>query len=176
MRLPPIWSHLDEQFDGRCLVVDNICHSSGRWWYKPLEKGGGGNQPPFTFDTSMTGAVGYPDIVNVTTSNSEYNAELMSNTQCSVSPIINHIVTYSHYNTMLGEFYSRILMGLFQMARMQADDFLDFLQQTQIYLHMYERNDKTMLESHHIFTDAFRGHPLLDAKLLLENSGCRCCL
>jgi hypothetical protein len=39
---------------------------------------------------------------------------------------------------------------------------------------MYERNDKTMLESHHIFTDAFRGHPLLDVKALLENSGCQC--
>jgi Glycosyltransferase 61 len=30
------------------------------------------------------------------------------------------------------------------------------------------------LNSHHIFTEAFRGHPLLDVKALLGNSGCQC--
>jgi hypothetical protein len=48
------------------------------------------------------------------------------------------------------------------------------LEQTQMYFHMFDRNDKTMLESHHAFTDAFRGHPLLDFKSLLDNAGCQC--
>ena len=166
----------DEQFDDRCLVVDNLCHASGRWWYKPLDEGVDGHQPSFSFHTSLNGAVGYPVFINVTSPNSDIDShsQLTSNMQCAVSPIINHISLYSFYNTMLGEFYLRVLKGLFELSRTQADDFNDFLQQTQLYLHMYNRNDKTMLESHHVFSDAFRGHPLLDLKSLIDNAGCQC--
>lgn len=163
----------DAQFEEQCLVVDNICLSSGRWWYKPLEEGVDGYQPPFILHARLDGAVGYPEMINVTSIHDLDVAQQTSNAQCAVSPIIDHIIMYSYYNTMLGEFYARILKGLFEISR-TADDYMDFLQQTQVYVHMYNKNDKTMLESHHIFTDAFRGHPLLDLKVLLHTAGCRC--
>ena len=98
---------------------------------------------------------------------------LISDRKCPESPIPNHLVMHSFWNNVLGEFYARTLVDLNALARSQVDDFEDFVEGTQLYLHLYE-NDKPMLDSHHLFTDAFRSHPLLDFKSLLQNSGCRC--
>jgi hypothetical protein len=98
----------------------------------------------------------------------------MSNRKCVESPIPNHLVLHSVYNNMFGEFYTRTLVGLNELARSQTDDFEDFVQQTQLYLHKYDKNDMPMLDSHHLFTDAFRAYPLLDFKSLLHNTGCQC--
>jgi hypothetical protein len=165
----------DALFKDTCKVVDNICHSSGRWWYKTLADGGGGIQPSFIFITDMKDGPAYPPNITVLSdSDVDTDVQLKFNNKCTISPIINHISMYSHYNTMLGEFYSRILVGLFEMSQTVPDNFTDFLQETQLYLHLFEKNDKSLMDSHHIFSDAFRGNPLLDAKRLLDNSGCQC--
>jgi hypothetical protein len=50
-----------------------------------------------------------------------------------------------------------------------------FLEQTQMYLHVanFLQHGK-MLDSHHLFTEAFRSNPLLSITSLLDNAGCRC--
>jgi hypothetical protein len=151
-----------------CHIFENVCHSSGRWWYKPTK---GAEQPDFTLLTNLRGAKGYPEKVRVF--HSDVNAH-MRNRTCHESPIPNHVSLHGNFDTMLGEFYVRVLVGLNEMARSQVDNMDDFLEQTQLYLHMYEKNNKAMLDSHHIFTDAFRGHPLLDFKSLLDNAECQC--
>jgi hypothetical protein len=150
-----------------CTYVEHICHSSGRWWYQPTV---GAKQPEFTLRTELRGAPGYPKNVRV----KAMEDSLMNDRKCPESPIPNHLVMHSFYNSMLGEFYARILVGLHELARSQTDNFEDFVEQTQLYLHLYDRNDKSMLDSHHLFTDAFSTHPLLDFKSLLHNTGCQC--
>jgi hypothetical protein len=152
-----------------CQVFENVCHSSGRWWYKPKD---GAEQPDFTLLTKLRGAPNaYPSEVRVF--HSDVDAR-MRNRTCHESPITNHISIHSVYNMMLGEFYSRSLPVLHEIVQTQVDHIDDFLANTQMYVHMYDRNDKSMLDFHHAFTDAFRGHPLLDFKSLLDNAGCQC--
>jgi hypothetical protein len=150
-----------------CTYIEHVCHSSERWWYQPTP---GARQPDFKLLTELRGAPGYPKKVRVKAS----NASLTSSRKCVESPIPNHLVLHSVYNNMLGEFYTRTLVGLNELARSQTDDFEDFVQQTQLYLHKYDKNEKPMLDSHHLFTDAFRTYPLLDFKFLLHNTGCQC--
>jgi hypothetical protein len=152
-----------------CKVYEHVCHSSGRWWYKQTE---GAEQPHFTLLTNLRGA---PDVypAKVRVHHSDVDAR-MRNQTCHESPIPNHISLHGSFDMMLGEFYSRVLMGLNEIARTQVDNFDDFREQTQLYLHMYNKNGGSMLDSHHAFTDAFRGHPLLDFKSLLDNAGCQC--
>jgi hypothetical protein len=148
-----------------CIYVEHICHSSGRWWYQPTV---GSKQPEFKLLAELRGAPGYPKHVKVKAMDDSF----MSDRKCPESPFPNHLVMHSLYNNMLGEFYARTLVGLHELARSQTEDFDDFAEQTQLYLHLYDQ--KPMLDSHHLFTDAFRSHPLLDFKSLLYNSGCRC--
>jgi hypothetical protein len=166
-----------------CKIFENVCHSSGRWWYQPSSTQGA-EQPSFMLLTNLRGAKGYPAKIRVnapktdnnTNNNNEHDDPRMSNRTCHDSPVHNHVVLHSDFDNMLGEFYMRVLVGLNEMMRTQVDAnrIDDFLTQTQLYVHMYDKNDRSMLDSHHAFTDAFRGHPLQDFKSLLDNSGCQC--
>jgi hypothetical protein len=150
-----------------CTYVEHVCHSSGRWWYEPTP---GARQLEFTLRTELRGAPGYPETIHV----QALDNPRMSRRTCPVSSIPNHIVLYSLYTEMLGEFYVRLLVGLSELARTQTDDFDAFVRQTQLYLHMYDTNDGPMMDSHYLFTDAFRAYPLLDFKSLLHTAGCKC--
>jgi hypothetical protein len=151
-----------------CTFVENICHSTGQWWYDesdPLAR-----QPEFTLRTELRGAPGYPETIHVRASDDKR----MSHRTCPFSPSPNHLVLHGMHNHMLDQFYLRLLAGLSELVRTQVDEMVDFLRQTQLYLHLYEKNDKPLQDSHHIFTDAFRARQLHDFKSLLQNSGCMC--
>jgi hypothetical protein len=151
-----------------CTFVENVCHSSGRWWYD--EKDRLARQPEFTLRTELRGAPGYPETINVRASDDKR----MSNRTCPYSPTPNHLVLHGMHNHKMEQFYVRVLAGLSELVRTQVDDMVDFLQQTQLYLHLYEKNDKPIQDSHYIFTDAFRARQLHDFKSLLDASGCMC--
>lgn len=111
-----------------CTFVENICHSSGRWWYKP-DNQNLARQPEFTLRTELRDAPGYPETIHVRA----FEDKRMSSRTCPYSPIPNHLVLHSKHNQMLGEFYLRVLAGLSELVRTQVDETLDFLRQTQLY-------------------------------------------
>jgi hypothetical protein len=74
---------------------------------------------------------------------------------------------------MLGEFYTRALVGYVDIVDMHQDHLQDFFTQTQVYLHMDDVN-KAVLDSHHLFLDNFMSNPLLSFKTLLDTTQCRC--
>jgi hypothetical protein len=150
-----------------CTYVENVCHSSGRWWYKATP---GARQPEFTLSTELRGAPGYPKTIHV----HALDDERMRDRTCPFSPIPNHLVLHSSHNQRLGEFYLRLLVGLSELVRTQVDEMVDFVRQTTLYLHMYDSNDKPLQYNHHIFTEAFRARDLRDFKSLLHTSGCLC--
>jgi hypothetical protein len=150
-----------------CTYVEHVCGSSGRWWYKATP---GARQPEFTLRTELRGAPGYPETIHV----QALDDPRMRNRVCPLSPIPNHLVLHSKDNHMLDEFYVRLLVGLSELVRTQTDNFDDFVEQTQLYLHMYDGNDRPLKDSQIIFTDAFRARQLNDFKSLLHTSGCLC--
>lgn len=73
---------------------------------------------------------------------------------------------------MLGEFYVR---GLYFLWRVYQS-FPDLVRSSQLYIHSHDPSQRTLLESHHLFTQAFRTRPLLDfaSALLDDRSSCQC--
>lgn len=199
-----------------CWQVENICHSSHRWFYdsrspKP------GRQPPFSLhlygkklshqlnynmqsNSSTTMFLGRPGTLVVkplsnNLSGYHSNGEMEEITSsflqtCQYSPISNHLVLQTYFNEMLGEFYGRSLTHLYyiqtSMTKATQTSLMDnssisseaiswFMEQTQIYLHVRTFTQHTkLLDSHHLFTDAFRSNPLLSFTSLLDYTGCRC--
>jgi hypothetical protein len=113
--------------ENSCTYVEHICHSSGRWWYQPTV---GSKQPEFKLLTELRGAPGYPKSVKV----KAMDDSLMSYRKCPESPIPNHLVMHSFFNNMLGEFYTKTLVGLHELVRLQTDSLEDFVEQTQLYV------------------------------------------
>jgi hypothetical protein len=151
-----------------CTFVENVCHSTGRWWYDesdPLAR-----QPEFTLRTDLRGSPGYPETIHVQALDDKH----MSKRTCPYTTTPNHLVLHGMHNHKLDQFYLRQLAGLSELVRTQVDEMVDFVQQTQLYLHLYEKNDKPLQAYHNIFTDAFRARPLHDFKSLLQDSGCMC--
>lgn len=103
---------------------------------------------------------------------------LTSNTtiqmHCHDSPITNHIVMHSFYNDMLGEFYNRAVVGLFELFRAQHVRIDEFIKYSKLYIHRMIPT-KPLLESHQLFTNAFRSTQLGDFfNDLLYSVQCRC--
>lgn len=105
--------------------------------------------------------------------------------RCMDAPLPHHIILFSAYNNMLGEFYDRALVSFWRSMSFLlppnqtiADDnyfstWDTFLGQTQLYLHLDDPAPR-LLESHHVFSGVFRAHPLLDLTALLHSTGCEC--
>ena len=151
----------------KCAVLEDICHSSQRWFRRP-----GSPQPSqeIVLDKLFTSNNGYPATIKIETS-------IDDNLTCTESTIANHFVLFGSFAHMLGEFYMRVLLGFYQLlselnsTRTDADAFKEH---TQLYLHLNEPS-KTILDSHTVFTEIFRGgRPLLDFKDLLHATECQC--
>jgi hypothetical protein len=93
--------------------------------------------------------------------------------KCIDSPTPNHIILQSWYNDMLGEFYDRALVGLFEFLEAQNVPIDDFVEFSQLYIHRMDPF-KPLMDSHQIFTDAFRSSSLGDLLQLMDTTQCRC--
>jgi len=175
------WFNQDEWKSNRqtknCVVLEDICHSSQRWFHRPGSIASQ-SSPQIILDRlfrSETRAfiepkTGYPYNVTIETRMDE-------NLKCTESSIINHFVLSGSFAYMLGEFYARVLLGLYQLLSEMKTTQIDtdaFRESTQLYLHIVEPR-KTLLDSHSTFTEAFRGgRPLLDFKDLLHPTERQC--
>jgi hypothetical protein len=212
------------RFTKECWHVENICHSSHRWFYDPRSLRPD-RQPSFSLsvyepDATALRIKGHPTSSSSTSSflgrpkkliinapqqpNVTYdfvmNGENSSTSRflqtCKYSPIPNHMVLQSFFNDMLGEFYARSLTYIYKMydiitkstavnnnstgldSLTQDRDYdadSTFPEQTQMYLHVRNFPEYAkLLDSHHVFTDAFRSNALLSFNYLIDYTGCRC--
>jgi hypothetical protein len=152
---------------GSCMTVENVCYSTGRWWYKSVPKST--RQPKFSYlaHKQPGSSVGYPAEINVRPATDQ-----VKNLTCPYSPLPNHLVLHALYNEMLGEFYARNLVGLNHVLS-QEDNLKQLLESTQVYLQLWNL-DRGLLDSHHAFMAPFLTHQLLDFRELLHSSACSC--
>lgn len=155
-----------ELWKSMCFEVEHVCHSTNRWWYKEVANA---HQPNFRFlaHKQYKAKVGYPLEIEVKPATRE-----VENLTCTYSPIPNHLVLFGLYNEMLGEFYSRNLVGLAYMMS-KEENMKDLLVSTQLYLHL-NNFDRSLLDSHYAFMAPFLSHRLLNFKELLQSTSCSC--
>jgi len=181
-----------------CFELHNVCHSANRWFYLPRN---------FNFTSGMQLRLQQPQQQQQVVVRLDSDPKLLSyrhmgyrneitidhlpstvnfhKLRCIDAPLPHHIILFSAYNNMLGEFYDRALVSFWRSMsfflppnQTLADDnyfaALDaFLRQTQLYLHLDDPASR-LLESHHVFSGVFRAHPLLDLTVLLHSTGCEC--
>lgn len=170
----------------KCFYVEDVCTVSQRFFYRQAI-----NSPWQPHPLSMklkwkitpehaptiTIPPGYPSNLYVESSDTNLG-------DCTYSMIPNHMVLFSFSDHMLGEFYSRVLMGLFDVVRAidnkgNATNTTispmeqKFRSQTQLYLQM-DMGKSKLLESQKLYLSAFSSNPALHFKSLFDNPTCSC--
>jgi hypothetical protein len=177
----------------KCFYVEDMCHSSNRWFYRTDETK---HQPNFSLqmfvsqehhpnrDKMKLALITIVFLQAERTPKRKYGYQrdytptrMMANETerlgCSESPTPNHVILQSWYNDMLGEFYDRALVGLFELVEGQRVDVDDFVAHSKLYIHRMDPF-KSLLDSHQLFTDAFRSSSLGDFLELFHGTQCRC--
>lgn len=139
-----------------CFYVEDICYTSNRFIYRRRDRNK--RQPNWLFF-----------LYDNTTYRFEPWSDDMKTMNCHDSPTTNHIILFSMYNDMLGEFYTRSILFLYRLSL----QFERVTQDSQLYIHMFHFY-KDLLDSHHLFTSPFRTHPLRSLKNLVEDIPCTC--
>ena len=179
-----------------CLRVEHLCYSTGRRWYNSnshnvtnvTKQRRRYHQPNFTLSVHKNprnNIYGIPPKLSI-----HHEPPYVQNMTCYYSPTPNHLVLYALYDDMLGEFFSRLLVGLVYILAQQQppqgdkenpqlqrntsyDLWDDLLASTQAYLHLYNF-DKGLLESHHAFMAPFMSQQLLNFQTLFQSTTCTC--
>ena len=145
----------EELLNSQCKKVEHLCYSTGRWWFKSVSNLTAASQPNLIVKIH-DGKVAFPRTIEVGPETLE-----LSTIQCPYSPIANHVSVAAVYNEMLGEFYSRDLVGLALMLEKSS-----LLSQAQVYLHLWNL-DRRILDSQRAFMAPFVRHHVLDFRELL---------
>jgi hypothetical protein len=93
---------------------------------------------------------------------------------CSYSPISHHMVLHSDYNHMIGEFYSRTILGLYQVLKNIPQS--SVIPNVQYYIHFVDRRND-MFDGHRLFLGGLPNHTdRLEnfVSLMPQNTTCRC--
>ena len=189
----------------KCYYVEDICHASQQFFYHPSSynnKDDDSNnkqkhhhhhhhhQPyPFQIKTiwqptsdsvmKFTLPQGYPPMIKVLPPNNDTSTLVSSSStssSCTYSMIPNHMVLFSNSDHMLGEFYARVLLGLYDIVVKGFQPSVStqqFKHQTQLYLQL-DKGQSTLLDSHQLFLGIFSSNPILHFKSLLDNTSCQC--
>ena len=118
-----------------CYILENICHSTHQWFYDTASSSSSDlvnqshhhhhhhhhHQPPLILKLRWQPAPGWA-FVNTLPMGYPANIRTLQSIptslqqRCLYSPIANHLVLFSFSNHMLGEFYIRVLMGLWDIV------------------------------------------------------------
>ena len=175
------WQDIESQLN--CFYVENICHEAQQYFYDKSFIGDGKEQPEWKIERSTNARQKY--FYNSPGHSINIGVEELAGqeTNCFYSPIQNHIVLHGSHNSMLGEFYARILPGLFRMMETLApgEDQRKWQEGTPLYLdawkslpHFHYGPMNSLLDSHHLFLRPFTSNPVLQLRSLQENTGCSC--
>jgi len=164
-----------------CFYVENVCHESFSFFYDNSEANYllSRYQPRWRLDLTKARVkqAGYPvDVIVADTSRNV--TQRTEGAGCAYSPVVNHMVLYSQYNYMLGEFYMRTITAMLAMYRAFAGRTeaerakSSWAAHTQLYMHV--DSTKSIIDSHHLFLEAFSSNPVLLFRALLDRASCRC--
>eukprot|EP00592_Proboscia_alata_P018429 CAMPEP_0194418622 /NCGR_PEP_ID=MMETSP0176-20130528/17776_1 /TAXON_ID=216777 /ORGANISM="Proboscia alata, Strain PI-D3" /LENGTH=720 /DNA_ID=CAMNT_0039225209 /DNA_START=229 /DNA_END=2391 /DNA_ORIENTATION=- len=184
-----------------CFYIENVCHRGDGFVYDSNTKDNGSTsrtpyQPPWELVFEKT-KPSLPKSIGIIPKNNITSANTFNDNACfnpTYSPIPNHMILYSEYNDMLGEFYVRTLPGLFHLLKAQAIetrnttmDAVDggeratlaasttFQKFTQLYFHNNLLDTRGIMDSHKLFLGAFSMHPVHHIGALLDHTaGCSC--
>ncbi|KAL7543703.1 hypothetical protein ACHAXR_012990 [Thalassiosira sp. AJA248-18] len=168
-----------ERENSSCFHLDNVCGHDGRWFYAPSQWPKAAHQPTIKL------LVEYDDIATSHGFNLEIEQGIYLNvsstshqhyddTICSFSPTPYHLVVQSAYSEMMGEFYSRAILGLNRWMRdypIRSNDDI------QMYMHSVDSRKQTLFEGHQLFLGGLPNNNKFDSFLSLmprNDSSCRC--
>ena len=168
-----------ERNDSSCFHFDSVCSSNGQWFYGPNRKRSAtAHQPTVKLILNATQLIpshGY-DIefeeriyFNVTSS----SHQLYDDEACSFDPTPMHLIVQCAWNDMMGEFYSRIILGLNQWMRAFPPRSND---DVQTYIHFLDRRKQRIFEGHHLFLGGLPNNNKVDnfLSLMPNDDTCRC--
>ena len=172
---PPLPPHEDfwEKPLSSCIHVDNICSQNDNWFYAPTAN----NFNKDTYQPTIRLVLNRTEIINshghdiFLNKDIKFDAKSSSywyydEAKCSYSETQYHLVVQSSYNHMIGEFYSRTMLGLNQWMRdyppkSNAD--------IQTYVHFVDRR-KDLLEGHKLFLSGLPNNNKFDNFVKLMSS------
>jgi len=167
----------NEELSNSCFYAGDAGRSSLRLFYCPTPTNSSGSTSYSEKEKiDIIGMDEYEDFRPLLATVEHPPSSLLSTLQCRDSPIPIHLVLSSFYSNMLGEFYVRALFGLWSLLKTatQRNCLVLFLEQRQLYLLLHESVSASILDSHHLFTGAFRAQPLPHFDALLHETNCRC--
>ena len=189
------WEQKIRKESSHCYHVDNICSSNrrGGWFYDDSSaKNYNGftsfapslHQPSLSLylneselemtiglEVKLDGRIHFNvTSPSLTTLNNWMHGDDVT---CTYSPISHHMVLHSTYNHMIGEFYSRTILGLHQV--MQNAPRLSALPNIQYYVHFVDRRND-LFDGHRLFIGGLPNHTesLGNFVALMPQDSCRC--
>lgn len=171
---PKVW----EDEGSPCFYAENLCHEAFGFFYDEPLIDEEAVQPRWQLNLQKARIrpPGYPDdAVIMESSRNKTDSGLPT---CPYSPITNHMVLFSPFNHMLGEFYIRTLSGMVALhrtiaGRTDAERIASSWDvQTQLYMHVDQK--EPLLDSHHLFLEPFTSNPILPFRALFDRASCRC--
>ena len=129
-----------------CLHIDSVCRRRRLWFYRTINEIS--HQPSLLYwQGNITQSHGYGDVSKVKFNVSSAVRDIEALDSCPYSTVENHLIIQSAYNDMMGEFYSRTLLGLNQWL---LDYPIESREQVQMYPH-FVKSDRRMLVGHRMF-------------------------
>jgi hypothetical protein len=113
----------------KCFYVEQLCHASQVWFYDQRGRRDyiDSPQPPphqpyplslrIREESYPLYRAKNPYVNQIDVRQTPHAAGVVASHKCRYSPITNHMVFHSDYNDMLGEFYTRLFMGLWQIIK-----------------------------------------------------------
>jgi hypothetical protein len=197
-----------------CVHVENVCGDGGGWFYgpPPNASSGGGYGDSRGTDRSGSSRHHRPSISLVMNFETLAKTHIYLNglridgrihfsvsslstrrddnrtaTSCVYSAVPHHLVVQSAYNDMMGEFYSRTILGLNYWMRRHEEfatttttalpPYHHDYEDVQIYVHFVDRRKGKMLVGHELFLMGLPNNGIFDSLLSLmpmKNGTCRC--
>lgn len=182
-RKKEFWEKRARNASSHCFHVDNICSSKrrGGWFYDnaastystPL------HQPSLSLylnETELETTMGLEVKLDTRIQFSVSNERRYFNddSTCTYSPISHHMVLHSHFNHMIGEYYSRAILGLFHVLQ-NVPSWSSF-PDLQYYIHFVDRRND-LLDGHRLFLEGVSSHQTDSLKnfvSLMPLDPCRC--
>ena len=175
---PPPIPHKDfwEQPESSCIHVDNVCSQRDKWFYASSGKNDGAYQPTIklVLDKNEIAPQHGHDIqinTNIKFDVSSSSYWFYDKDTCKYSSVPHHLVVQSAYNDMVGEFYSRTMLGLNQWMRDYPPISYDDIQ---TYVHFVDKR-KRLFEGHKLFLSGLpNNNKFYSFESLMPDGPCRC--
>jgi len=135
-----------ETIASNCMHIDHVCRRRRLWFYRTTNETS--QQPSLLYwQGNITQSHGYGDKSKVQFNVSSAVRDIEDLDSCPYSTVKHHLIVQSAYNDMMGEFYSRTLLGLNQWI---LDYPIESREQLQMYPH-FVKFDRRMLVGHQMF-------------------------